>query len=204
MLYLIISVNFELGFGNNKNDNTINNLIFKTTSIQEEGENEEQYSNNIEANNEISGNSISSIKNILNQIKKNKKLNSKNTINEVNESVLQKIKKIKNIFFEIILFDFILICILILFLFFKYMNHQKDNDINSNIIKNKNNEWSFKCDLNEMDFIFNSLEFISFIKIAIMGNRILEFSNIFKITKYITYSIQFAVIFGPLANVIYY
>jgi len=181
-------------------------LIFKTTSIHEEDENGESNSNHIKSNNEpvTSRRTSESIKNILIKVKKNEKLKYRESVNEINECVIKKIKKIKNLCFEIIFIVFAFIFTLILISFFEYMSNKKDNDINNSIIKNKNNEWSYKCNLSNMDFAYNSLELIYFIVIAIKGNHLLEYENIFKITKYITYSLWIGIILGPLVNVIYY
>ncbi|OUM61162.1 hypothetical protein PIROE2DRAFT_12876 [Piromyces sp. E2] len=71
-------------------------------------------------------------------------------------------------------------------------------------IQSNNGLWYYKCDLEKISLVYNSLELILIILIISKGKSVITYECIFKISKYIFYSSILMVVLGPTANIIAY
>ncbi|OUM60243.1 hypothetical protein PIROE2DRAFT_14061, partial [Piromyces sp. E2] len=139
-------------------------------------------------------------KNVILKSKVNESIKSTDNI-EINEDVLKKIRKIQSVFVEEIVFYSVILIIFIIIIFFKGNNDNSVLDLkNENNLQNKNGEWSYECSLENIDVLFNLMEFIILLLILIKGNQLLNFENVFRCTRYITYSSIVGIITGPTIN----
>ncbi|KAG4085267.1 hypothetical protein H8356DRAFT_1298496 [Neocallimastix lanati (nom. inval.)] len=117
-----------------------------------------------------------------------------------NSNIMSYIEQIHSSIIKILIiypFYVILIFFLILIIKLKYNNSNKE----LSVIQSNNGNWIYKCDLENVDFFFNCIDFLFLIIMLINGKKILKYQYIFKCTKYIIYSLYIGVAFGPLINI---
>ena len=137
--------------------------------------------------------------------KSNKKISRVTSIisefsnSEMNEDVIKKIKRAHSTFLEILIIYFILIiAISINVIYIK--SYEKDDD-ESNILQNKNGQWSYHSKIESIDVGLNILYLLLLVNIIIGSKNILERECIFKYVYNIYYSSFIGITLGPLINV---
>jgi len=101
-------------------------------------------------------------------------------------------------FFIEIVFSFILLILLILFLTI-INSTKKDRSVP---VYGSTGKWVYTCNLEKPNLILDSIEFILFILIFILGKTIKKYEFIFSYMQYITYLSYITISFGPTINVI--
>jgi len=83
----------------------------------------------------------------------------------------------------------------------KKYNENEDNYLEHNLIQNTNGEWSYKCDLENVNIFFDIIGLIMLVIILIKGKQMNHYECIFSCIKYITYSCFVGIVLGPIVNV---
>jgi len=127
----------------------------------------------------------------------NKKFYESNHYLDMTKTFNKKIKEVNNLYLQsIILFLFNIICMIVFAI--TYINKQSENSLTLN---EKYGKWSYKCELQNIDLIYDILEFFLFIVIYIKCNQLNIYHGIFRYTKYILHSMQLGLTIGPIVNV---
>jgi len=192
ILYIIMNLNLEFGIKIKPNDNRFKNSeVYETTFNRESVRIDNFEENNLKkqnTNNESIGSIISRLKSVNGS--KIFSINEK----EINESVLYKINKINKLIIKVIVMYilYFIASIVVIIINKNKITTEQAND----------KKWYYKYELEKYDLICDIIEFLIIIVIFMMGKDISMYNNIFKHTYYIISSLRFAMVFGPLINVI--
>jgi len=159
-----------------------------------------KHNNNNNNNNKIKENN-QNIEIILNQnnfIETYNKNNLKSK-NKKKEKLLERINEIHSTFVKVIFIYPLYVFSTLFFVIYYYIN--KSNISDNNIIQNSDGYWNYKCDLEMIDFTNDIIHFILVIILFINYNKIVNYECIFKIIKYIYYSMFIVLTMGPIINV---
>ncbi|ORX82804.1 hypothetical protein BCR32DRAFT_292364 [Anaeromyces robustus] len=191
------------------------------------------YTNNINNSNNNNNNDTNSNNNYYNNNKNNKNKNKNNkkpnfiskmlsntstrsldsnTSNPSNPSkrVIKNIKQIHTLVFEALIVFPILLFFLIMFMLhayfkeYKYKNHNEDLYLKKYIFQNKDGNWSYKCELENINFVCDLINLTVYTVIIIYGRKVLNYECVFKCTKCITYSSFIGIFLCPLVNILGY
>lgn len=105
-------------------------------------------------------------------------------------------KNATSLLMEIIyIYPIFVIALLLIIIYYK--NNESDNSI----VQGSNDQWFYKCDLENIDFILNSVYLMIHIQLLLKGLKTSKYDYIFRCTRYITYSMYFSIFLGPSINV---
>jgi len=124
--------------------------------------------------------------------------------NDQNKYIVKSIKNAHSSFVRAFLF-YIFYSLLILITSIVSIIYNKNiNEPNYDyyLVQNSNGLWTYTCNLESTDLVFNVIDFFILLVVLIKGKNIIYYKLIFKCTQYITYSSLIAIILGPLTNVI--
>jgi len=127
--------------------------------------------------------------------KRNSNISKNGEIDRFNETSYKIIKKISSQVLEIIVLFIILTLSIILVIIFS------DKDYEKNITQQLDGHWYYQCQLEKPDIIYSSIEYFLLFITLIKGNVIGKYERIFTITRFITLSTKFGIVFGPLIDV---
>ncbi|OUM67534.1 hypothetical protein PIROE2DRAFT_4937, partial [Piromyces sp. E2] len=189
---LIISINYEIG-NRITIDHSNNKSFLFTVSIDNEMK--------IKTKEKDSVSQFYQLIDIKSSLKNNKRI-SYNSFFEPDIKLIEKIKNINSLFFEVV-FAYVVFFLVIIFNIIIIFNtsYRTNSKENLNINQSSNGNWFYKCELEKYDLILDLVEILIMVKILFEGIKLNKYENIFKYTRYITYSIIVGIILGPFINV---
>jgi len=123
----------------------------------------------------------------------------KREIDKKMKSFKRNVKNAHNLYIEIIaLYSINILCTIFLFVYYKF---KENPDYEANFVQSYDGKWYYKCTLENIDIIYNSLELFLLGLIILKGKTIMSYEGVFICTKYINYSSIIGVVLGPLVNV---
>ncbi|ORX57678.1 hypothetical protein BCR36DRAFT_459391 [Piromyces finnis] len=117
------------------------------------------------------------------------------------KAIKKSIKRAHSIFIDICIIYPIFILITLLVSVLIIVDERKREDLKINTIQNKNGEWTYKCNINNINIIYHFLEMSILLVILCKGVIIFKYECIFRCTRSITYSSLTSVILGPAINI---
>lgn len=197
IFYIYITLGYELGINSNKEkkfkfdlkETLSNNSIENIVDINE--------NLNINPNDTLykylKTNKISILNSKSNS---DEKLLTSKYYDEINENTSKKIKNAHTLFIRILILYPLYLLLLFILIPFSYYYFKEDT-----ILKNYDDYYSYKCQLEKPDFILNFIYLLFLFHNFIKGRNVLKYECIYTYIRYIVISIIIDIAFGPLVNV---
>jgi len=126
--------------------------------------------------------------------------NNENNKNNARKVIKRNIRKAHSMFIEMILiYPLIIFVTLSIVIYYSYIDDKDE----INIIQSYNGMWYYKCNLDNINLVYSTLEILMLILIIGKGKSVVMYECVFKITKFIVYSSILMIVLGPTVNVMY-
>jgi len=205
VFYTYISQGFILGFKVFSNEKNKHGFLTGTPSLDAEpDENEDEDNGNLKSS-ENENNFKTRIQSVLIQNYYGS-VNVSKTNQESMEWFDGIIRKSENransdLKEAIIIYIVYLISVIFVVIFYKIRDSKTKDD---NIAKDKNGEWCYKCNLEQVDLVYNLIDVMALFIIFLIGRKTIKNECIFNCLKYIFYSFYVLITMGPTVNVKYF